>query len=137
MLLIFDDNDNLLAVKINDNFKYIKRKIATLFYYQKPLCWSIRKSDFGSQFHSSPLLSSIDAIDSAPALGADKEIVDGETGGSDTDGELKIIAFSGDFDYVDPEKEDLHTDALQTTEFTLGNVSADSGIIFEVVGSFK
>lgn len=135
MFLIFDNDDNLLVVKIK--YKHRRKKISTLFFYQKPLGWSIRKSDFGSQLHSSPLLSSIYAIYPAPTHGADIEIVDGETGGSDSNGELKIIAFSGHLDYVDPEKEDLHADALQTTEFVLGNVSTDSGIVLDVIGSFK
>lgn len=40
-----------------------------------------------------------------PHLGADIEIVDGEIGGSDSDGELRIIALSDDLDYyVDPGK---------------------------------
>ena len=79
----------------------------------------------------------IGAVQATAAAGAHVEVVDGEVGRGDADGEAEGIAEAANLDDVDPEKEDLDADAAEIGEVVGGDAAGDGGVVAELVGSLE
>uniref|UniRef100_A0A0E0DQH4 Uncharacterized protein n=1 Tax=Oryza meridionalis TaxID=40149 RepID=A0A0E0DQH4_9ORYZ len=75
------------------------------------------------------------AVEAAAALRGLEEVVDGEVGGGDADGELEAVAAAGDLDDVEPEEEDLDGDAAEAREVARGDAAGDGALVAERVGA--
>ncbi|KAF7804867.1 indole-3-acetic acid-induced protein ARG2 [Senna tora] len=65
-------------------------------------------------------------IQSTATAWAHEEVVGGEGGGSDADGELDLIAISNHLNYIEPEQEHLHLYSLEIGKPVLGYVTTDA-----------
>ncbi|KAG0495411.1 hypothetical protein HPP92_000102 [Vanilla planifolia] len=73
----------------------------------------------------------------AAALRADVEVLDGEVGRGNPDGELQDLILSDDLDDVDPEQEHLDADAAQIAEAVGRYAAGDGGLVTELVRTRK
>ncbi|KAG0500047.1 hypothetical protein HPP92_000119 [Vanilla planifolia] len=97
-------------------------------------------SDDGFQFDPNALLHPTaggGAIQPAAALRADVEVLDGEVGRGNPDGELQDLILSDDLDDVDPEQEHLDADAAQIAEAVGRYAAGDDGLVTELVRTRK
>jgi len=79
----------------------------------------------------------ITAIQPATALRGDEEVIKGKRSGSDTDGEIKVVADANDVEDVEPEEEDLYAYPTQFGEPAFRYVAGDGFLVIQLVRTFE
>lgn len=77
------------------------------------------------------------AIQSAPTLRNNIEIINWEISGGNPNGKLKVIAAPSNLHNVEPEKQNLDANAGELRELVLGYVATDLGIILQLIGTLQ